>query len=103
MNNIEQFTRELMLAHDIDYETAQYRASQFYKNIEQETPSVLNGWISVKQQPMPVDEQVLFFTHYEYISLGILNDGYVAEINYNGSNIPMLDVTHWKRVTPPTD
>ena len=103
MTNIEQFTRELMLAHDIDYWTAFNRAEEFYKTLDTDRPEVLNGWISVKQQPMPVDEQVLFFTHYEYISLGILNDGYVAEINYNGSNIPMLDVTHWKRVTPPTD
>lgn len=102
MTNIEQFTRELMLAHDIDYETAQYRAFTFYENLAQDVPSVLNDWISVKQQPMPVNEQVMFYTHYEYISLGILNDGFIAEINFNGANIPMLDVTHWKRVTPPT-
>ncbi len=103
MTNIEQFTRELMLAHDINYKTALSRAEQFYDMLENETPSVLNDWISVEDKSIPTNEQVMFYTHYEYISLGILNDGFIAEINFNGANIPMLDVTHWKRVTPPTD
>lgn len=47
MTNIEQFTRELMLAHDIDYEAAQYRAFTFYENLAQDVPSILNDWISV--------------------------------------------------------
>ena len=62
MTNIEQFTRELMLAHDIDYETAQYRAYTFYENIAQDVPSVLNDWISVEDRLPNEDEVVLVFS-----------------------------------------
>lgn len=41
MNNIEQFTQQLMLAHDIDYLTALSRAEQFYENLAQDVPSEL--------------------------------------------------------------
>lgn len=42
MTNIEQFTRELMLAHDIDYKTALSRAEQFYDMLDTDRPEVLN-------------------------------------------------------------
>ncbi len=58
MTNIEQFIRELMLAHDIDYETAQYRAFTFYENLAQDVPSVLNEWISVKDR-LPEEDEVV--------------------------------------------
>ena len=61
MTNIEQFTRELMLAHDIDYETAQYRAHEFYNNLEQETPSVLNDWVSVEDRLPELDTLVMTY------------------------------------------
>lgn len=42
MTNIEQFTRELMLAHDINYKTALSRAEQFYDMLETDRPEVLS-------------------------------------------------------------
>ena len=59
MTNIEQFTRELMLAHDIDYDPAQYRAFTFYENLAQDVPSVLNDWISVDDRLPPSGKEVL--------------------------------------------
>lgn len=50
MTNIEQFTRELMLAHDIDYKTALSRAEQFYDMLDTDRPEVLSGWISVEDK-----------------------------------------------------
>lgn len=41
MTNIKQLTRELMLAHDIDYKTALSRAEQFYDMLETDRPEVL--------------------------------------------------------------
>lgn len=55
MTNIEQFTRELMLAHDIDYKTALSRAEEFYKMLDTDRPEVLNDLISFDDhwQPLP--------------------------------------------------
>ena len=87
MTNIEQFTRELMLAHDIDYETAQYRANEFYINMENETPYVLNEWISVKDQLPEHDVKVLVITNAGFISFDFL-----PFENY---------ITHWQTLPEP--
>lgn len=59
MTNIEQFTRELMLAHDIDYKTALSRAEHFYDMLENDRPEVLSDWISVGDRLPPSGKEVL--------------------------------------------
>ena len=87
MTNIEQFTRELMLAHDIDYETAQYRAYTFYENIAQDVPSVLNDWISVEDR-LPEDEA-------RCIVFSIDNGRYLSFPPFNEC------ITHWQPLPEP--
>ena len=90
MTNIEQFTRELMLAHDIDYETAQYRAFTFYENLAQDIPEVLNGWISVEDRLPPSGKEVLARMHGGRYRIDLL---------------PFAnEVTHWQPLPePPKD
>lgn len=63
MTNIEQFTRELMLAHDIDYWEANKRAEEFYKMLDNDRPEVLNDWISVDDRLPPSGKEVLVRMH----------------------------------------
>ena len=102
MTNIEQFTQQLMLAHDIGFYEAKERAEDFYNRLENETPSVLNGWIDAKQQPFPVKEIFLFCTLGGCVAMGELcGEEYIVEINDNIGGTPISDVTHWRPLPEP--
>ena len=102
MTNIEQFTQQLMLAHDIGFHEAKGRAEEFYKMLENETPSVLNGWIDAKQQPFLSGEIFLFCTLSGYVAMGELcGEEYIVEINDNIGGTPVTDVTHWRPLPEP--
>lgn len=87
MTNIEQFTRELMLAHDIDYKTALSRAEQFYDMLENEIPPVLNDdWISVEDR-LPNHRDIV-----------LTYDGNEVEFD----SFPLLGtITHWQPLPEP--
>ena len=103
MTNIEQFTRELMLAHDIGYEEAHNRAYDFYRKLKKETPPVLNdGWISVKDIPIPSKQIVIFCTFRGYVAMGDLcGEEYIAEINDCTGGTLISEVTHWQPLPEP--
>ena len=65
MTNIEQFTRELMLAHDISAKEAHNRAHEFYVNFKSKKDIVLNdNWISVfKDLPEDGQEVLVYRPH----------------------------------------
>lgn len=90
MTNIEQFTRELMLAHDIDYWEANKRAEEFYKMLDNDRPEVLNDWISVEDRLPEGGVDVL----------AISNRGF-----YRIDLMPFdTDITHWQPLPePPKD
>ena len=90
MTNIEQFTRELMLAHDINYKTALSRAEQFYDMLETDRPEVLNDWISVEDRLPPSGKEVLARMHGGRYRIDLL---------------PFAnEVTHWQPLPkPPKD
>lgn len=106
MTNIEQFTRELMLAHDIDYWEANKRAEQFYDMLENDRPEVLNGWISVDDRLPEEHEYVLIrmdgitFQGYLYFDI---RDTYANMIWVNSKNNDHFDseVTHWQPLPEP--
>ncbi|QHJ83841.1 MAG: hypothetical protein [Bacteriophage sp.] len=98
MTNIEQFTRELMLAHDINYKTALSRAEQFYDMVETNRPKVLNDWISVKDRLPEDGQEVLVYRPHAHLkpakdkNMKICK--YIArDDNFLGS---MHEVTQWQ-------
>ena len=90
MTNIEQFTRELMLAHDIDYETAQYRAFTFYENLAQDVPSVLNDWIDFDRNLPTVGQRIMAYSPKNPIRIVLFRE------HLDGS-----DFTHWQPLPKP--
>lgn len=99
MTNIEQFTRELMLAHDIDYETAQYRAFNFYENLAQDVPSVLNDWISVEDRLPEKGMRVLV---YDNMGFGLVSGYHSTAGWYIEGNLDLdSNVTHWQPLPKP--
>lgn len=90
MTNIEQFTRELMLAHDIDTKEALRRAELFYFLFSSDRPEVLNVWISVEDRLPPSGKEVL---------TRICGDMYRMDL------LPFAnEVTHWRPLPePPKD
>lgn len=87
MTNIEQFTRELMLAHDIDTKEALRRAELFYFLFSSDRPEVLNGWISVEDRLPKGGIDVL----------AISNRGF-----YRIDLMPFdTDITHWYPLPEP--
>ena len=87
MTNIEQFTQQLMIAHDIHQWEARNRAVEFYEKLENETPSVLNGWISVEDRLPDAGKDVLVFRRSETYRLDLLPFD--------------TDVTHWQPLPEP--
>ena len=87
MTNIEQFTQQLMLAHDIDYWTALGRAEQFYENLAKDVPFVLNDWISVDNELPKNNIPVLIFNKRQVC--------YVYTTPFSQS------VTHWQPLPEP--
>lgn len=53
MTNIEQFTQQLMLSHNIDYWTALSRAELFYKKLDTDRPDILCEATSWQPLPSP--------------------------------------------------
>lgn len=103
MTNIEQFTRELMLAHDIDYWEANKRAEQFYDMLENDRPEVLNGWISVFKELPKNGQEVLAYRPHAHLEpnhhRNIKMCKYLAiEDRFLGS---IHEVTHWQPLPEP--
>ena len=96
MTNIEQFTRELMLAHDIDYETAQYRAFNFYENLAQDVPSVLNDWISVDDRLPENRKDVLALDDQGSMAIAYYNRG-----KWNSDPDILWLVKYWQPLPEP--
>ena len=90
MTNIEQFTRELMLAHDIDYWTALSRAEEFYKMMDTDRPEVLNGWIDFDKKLPKVGQRIMVYSPKHPIHIGIFRE------HLEGS-----DFTHWQQLPKP--
>lgn len=103
MTNIEQFTKELMLAHDIDYKTALSRAEQFYDMLENDRPEVLNGWISVFKQLPKDGQEVLAYRPHAHLTPS--HDRNIKVCKYGARNDVFLgsmhEVTHWQPLTEP--
>ena len=95
MTNIEQFTQQLMIAHDIDFHEAKERAEEFYKMLENETPSVLNDdWISVDDQLPDDGDYVLCY--FENGDISSRESFYFQWKHYKSNGI-----THWQPLPPP--
>ena len=97
MTNIEQFTQQLMLAHNIPQWEARNRAVEFYEKLENEMPSVLNdGWISVDDRfPTP---------HIGVIACDDFGDRAIAfydGVKWFDENDLLGKVTHWQPLPPP--
>ena len=97
MTNIEQFTQQLMIAHDIHQWEARNRAVEFYEKLENEMPSVLNdGWISVDDRfPAP---------HIGVIDCDDFGDRAIAfydGVKWFDENDLLGKVTHWQPLPPP--
>lgn len=95
MTNIEQFTQQLMLAHDIEYIEAHNRAYDFYNKLKNETPSIFNdGWISVCNGFPNKSDDYIVWVKGMGIYLSYFSDGTFMEKN----------ITHWQALPqPPKD
>ena len=89
MTNIEQFTQQLMISHDIGFYEAKERAEDFYNRLENETPSVLNDWISVDDRLPGKYDMVLIFDNKDGMLVGYL------------LGKPWKESTHWQPLPPP--
>ncbi|QHJ84587.1 MAG: hypothetical protein [Caudoviricetes sp.] len=96
MTNIEQFTRELMLAHDIDYKTALSRAEEFYKMMDTDRPEVLNGWISVFKQLPEDGQEVLVYRPHAHLKPANDENIKICEYVENIFKDSYYKVTHWR-------
>lgn len=96
MTNIEQFTQQLMLAHDIEYIEAHRRATQFYDALDIETPPVLNdGWISIDDRLPDAYKHVIACDADGYITITFHNK------QWRDENSDIGKVTHWQPLPPP--
>lgn len=96
MTNIEQFTLELMLAHDIDYNTALSRAEEFYKMLDTDRPEVLNDWISVDDRLPENIKDVIAFDDQGSMAIAYYNRG-----KWDSDPDILWMVTHWQPLPKP--